>query len=182
METSYQILIRWIIHIRISSFEQIVIENSCPVHCAQEFQPIEYPGSQARDNRSHCWNRISTISDSELSNRDLTISAFRHGSTSLRENLGRNSCTGWWAEWTAVKRERWRCSFEKRWKKNEGGEGRERGKWNDERTERKERKGKERRGKRFPRFLSKENSSKENRKVRGNVHAYLNEASLDTRK
>lgn len=23
--------------------------NSCPVHCPQEFQPIEYPGSQARE-------------------------------------------------------------------------------------------------------------------------------------
>ena len=54
------------------------------------------------------------------------------------------------------------------------GEGR--GKWNERKE--KEKKGKERKGKRFPRFLSKENSSKENRKVRGNVRAYLNEGEV----
>lgn len=115
--------------------------------------------------------------DSELSNRDLTD--FRHGSTSLQQNLGKEQLYGMmgaeWAERIAVKRERWRCSFEKRGKKwGEKGEG--------SGTNGKKRKRKERKGKRFPRFLSKENSSKENRKVRGNVRAYLNEARLDTRK
>lgn len=78
--------------------------------------------------------------DSELSNRDLTD--FRHGSTSLQQNLGKEQLYGMmgaeWAEQIAVKRERWRCSFEKKGKKW-GGRERE--------VERTERKGKERKGK-----------------------------------
>ena len=166
----YQILIRRVIRVR-KQWSKLLSPRIST-------NRISLTGSQAREIIGLVvGTEFPQNFDSELSNRDLTD--FRHGSTSLQQNLGKEQLYGMmgaeWAERIAVKRERWRCSFEKRGKKWGGkreGSG----------TNGKKRKRKERKGKRFPRFLSKENSSKENRKVRGNVRAYLNEARLDTRK
>ena len=170
----YQILIRQVIRVR-KQWSKLLSRSLSPRISTDR---ISFTGSQAREIIGLVvGTEFPQNFDSELSNRDLTD--FRHGSTSLQQNLGKEQLYGMmgaeWAERIAVKRERWRCSFEKRGKKW-GGKGEGSG------TNRKKRKRKERKGKRFPRFLSKENSSKENRKVRGNVRAYLNEARLDTRK
>ena len=167
----YQILIRQVIRVR-KQWSKLLSRSLSPRISTDR---ISFTGSQAREIIGLVvGTEFPQNFDSELSNRDLTD--FRHGSTSLQQNLGKEQLYGMmgaeWAERIAVKRERWPCSFEKKGK-NEG-EGRE--KWNERKE--KEKKGKERKGKRFPRFLSKENSSKENRKVRGNVRAYLNEGEV----
>lgn len=166
----YQILIRQVIRVR-KQWSKLL---SCSLSPRISTDRISLTGSQAREIIGLVvGTEFPQNFDSELSNRDLTD--FRHGSTSLQQNLGKEQLYGMmgaeWAERIAVKRERWRCSFEKRGKKW-GGEG------EGSRTNGKKRKRKERKGKRFPRFLSKENSSKENRKVRGNVRAYLNEGEV----
>lgn len=136
----YQILIRQVIRVR-KQWSKLLSRSLSPRISTDR---ISFTGSQAREIIGLVvGTEFPQNFDSELSNRDLTD--FRHGSTSLQQNLGKEQLYGMmgaeWAERIAVKRERWRCSFEKR-RKKWGGKGEGSG-TNGKKRKRKERKGKE---------------------------------------